>query len=77
MFIFLRTFCRLLDNLAVYRKVGPRLKQHHRLKRWMGQQRLDKFANYIETNLGALAGNFLLASCLQYGEPLVLFLVYL
>ena len=47
------------DNLAVYRKVGPRLKQHHRLKRWMGQQRLDKFANYIETNLGALAGNFL------------------
>ncbi|NNP67891.1 site-specific recombinase [Acinetobacter sp. Ac_5812] len=47
------------DNLAVYRKVGPRLKQHRRLKRWMGQQRLDKFANYIETNLGALAGNFL------------------
>ena len=25
----------------------------------MGQQRLDKFANYIQTNLGALAGNFL------------------
>jgi site-specific recombinase len=25
----------------------------------MGQPRLDKFANYIETNLGALAGNFL------------------
>ncbi|ENU24882.1 hypothetical protein F993_00265 [Acinetobacter proteolyticus] len=47
------------DNLAVYRKVGPRLKQHRRLKRWMGQPRLDKFANYIETNLGALAGNFL------------------
>jgi site-specific recombinase len=47
------------DNLAIYRKVGPRLKQHQRLKRWMGQQRLEKFANYIETNLGALAGNFL------------------
>ncbi|MGN5763811.1 site-specific recombinase [Acinetobacter calcoaceticus] len=47
------------DNLAVYRKVGPRLKQHRRLKRWMGQKRLDKFAGYIETNLGALAGNFL------------------
>ncbi|QER38878.1 recombinase [Acinetobacter suaedae] len=47
------------DNLAVYRKVGPRLKQHRRLKRWMSQERLDKFANYIETNLGALAGNFL------------------
>ncbi|WP_038342740.1 site-specific recombinase [Acinetobacter sp. A47] len=47
------------DNLAVYRKVGPRLRQHRRLKRWMGQKRLDKFASYIETNLGALAGNFL------------------
>ncbi|ENX36055.1 site-specific recombinase [Acinetobacter courvalinii] len=47
------------DNLAVYRKVGPRLRQHPRLKRWMGQKRLDKFASYIETNLGALAGNFL------------------
>ena len=47
------------DNLAIYRKVGPRLKQHHHLKHWMGQKRLDKFANYIETNLGALAGNFL------------------
>lgn len=47
------------DNLAVYRKVGPRLKQHLRLKHLMGQERLDKFANYIETNLGALAGNFL------------------
>ncbi|MCH7336624.1 site-specific recombinase [Acinetobacter sp. NIPH 2699] len=47
------------DNLAVYRNVGARLKQHRRFKRWMGQQRLDKFANYIETNLGALAGNFL------------------
>lgn len=47
------------DNLAIYRKVGPRLKQHRRLKSLMGQQRLDKFATYIETNLGALAGNFL------------------
>lgn len=47
------------DNLAVYRKVGPRLKQHSRLKRWLGHARLNKFANYIETNLGALAGNFL------------------
>ncbi|MDV2470053.1 site-specific recombinase [Acinetobacter chinensis] len=47
------------DNMAVYRKVGPRLKAHVRLKNLMGQKRLDKFAGYIETNLGALAGNFL------------------
>ena len=47
------------DNMAVYRKVGPRLKAHPRLKTIMRQERLDKFAGYIERNLGALAGNFL------------------
>lgn len=47
------------DNMAVYRKVGPRLKAHLKLKNVLGQERLDKFANYIERNLGALAGNFL------------------
>lgn len=47
------------DNMAVYRKVGPRLKAHYKLKKMMGQERLNKFANYIERNLGALAGNFL------------------
>ena len=47
------------DNLAIYRKVGSRLRQHRYLKHWMGYKRLDQFASYIETNLGALAGNFL------------------
>ena len=47
------------DNMAIYRKVGPRLKAHPQLKRLMQQPRLDKFADYIELNLGALAGNFL------------------
>ncbi|OTG66753.1 recombinase [Acinetobacter silvestris] len=47
------------DNMAVYRKVGPRLKAHPKLKRMMGQPRLNSFADYIERNLGALAGNFL------------------
>lgn len=47
------------DNMAVYRKVGPRLKAHVKLKKIMGVERLNKFANYIERNLGALAGNFL------------------
>lgn len=47
------------DNMAVYRKVGPRLQAHPRLKRVMSQERLDKFSAYIERNLGALAGNFL------------------
>lgn len=47
------------DNMAVYRKVGPRIQAHHKLKNILGQARLDKFAAYIERNLGALAGNFL------------------
>ncbi|MDQ1209921.1 site-specific recombinase [Acinetobacter baylyi] len=47
------------DNMAVYRKVGPRLKMDSRLLKLMGQERLNKFADYIERNLGALAGNFL------------------
>ena len=47
------------DNMAIYRKVGPRMKAHVKLKNLMGQERLDRFANYIERNLGALAGNFL------------------
>jgi site-specific recombinase len=47
------------DNMAVYRKVGPRLKVHAHLKLILGQERLNRFATYIERNLGALAGNFL------------------
>ena len=47
------------DNMSVYRKVGPRLKAHVKLKNIIGQQKLNKFADYIERNLGALAGNFL------------------
>jgi len=46
------------DNLAVYHQVGARLKQHLRLQRMFGQPRLDRIADYIERNLGALAGNF-------------------
>ena len=47
------------DNMAVYRKVGPRLKADLRLARIMGQERLNRFAEYIERNLGALGGNFI------------------
>ena len=47
------------DNMAVYRKVGPRLKAHQKLKLYIGQERLNKLAEYVERNLGALAGNFI------------------
>lgn len=47
------------DNMAIYRRIGPRLKQHHGLNRLLGQDRQDRFANYIERNLGAISGNFI------------------
>ncbi|ONG41727.1 recombinase [Alkanindiges hydrocarboniclasticus] len=46
------------DNLAVYRKIGPRMRQQPKLNQWLGAERLDRVAGYIERNLGALAGNF-------------------
>ncbi|MFT4019941.1 MAG: site-specific recombinase [Acinetobacter sp.] len=47
------------DNMAIYRKIGLRLKAHQRLRQLLGEQRQHKFAEYVERNLGALAGNFL------------------
>lgn len=47
------------DNMAVYRKIGPRLKAHQRLRDWLGEKRQIQLADYVERNLGALAGNFL------------------
>lgn len=47
------------DNMAIYRKIGPRLKAHQGLRQWLGEKRQLQFADYIERNLGALAGNFL------------------
>lgn len=46
------------DNLAVYNKIPQRLKQLRWLKRLLGKARLARVANYVENNLGALAGNF-------------------
>lgn len=46
------------DNLAIYRRIGVRMRQHVKLQSWLGIERLDRMAGYIERNLGALAGNF-------------------
>lgn len=46
------------DNLAVYNKIPQRLKQLRWLRRVLGEARLSRVANYVENNLGALAGNF-------------------
>jgi site-specific recombinase len=46
------------DNLAVYNKIPQRLRAVKLLQKILGVQRLDRVANYIANNLGALAGNF-------------------
>ncbi len=46
------------DNLAVYNKIPQRLRAVKLLQKILGVPRLDRIANYIANNLGALAGNF-------------------
>lgn len=46
------------DNLAIYNHIPQRLRGLGWLARLLGQHRLDRIAQYVENNLGALAGNF-------------------
>ena len=46
------------DNKAVYHRIGERLRQRPKLIRLFGESRLLTLTQYIENNLGALAGNF-------------------
>jgi site-specific recombinase len=46
------------DNLAIYNKIPQRLRALKWMKKLLGVERLDRVANYVENNLGALAGNF-------------------
>jgi site-specific recombinase len=46
------------DNKAAYDRIPQRLLQLRWLRRALGRARAERFAGYIENNLGALAGNF-------------------
>ncbi len=46
------------DNKAVYTRIPQRLRQLSWLDRLLGSERLQRLTDYIENNLGALAGNF-------------------
>lgn len=46
------------DNLAVYNNIPQRLRAVQWLQKLLGAARLERVANYVENNLGALAGNF-------------------
>lgn len=47
------------DNLAVYNKIGERLRHHWLLLKIMPTRWLQKMSTFIEGNLGAIMGNFL------------------
>ncbi|MEJ2794074.1 site-specific recombinase [Iodobacter sp. LRB] len=46
------------DNKAIYNDIPERIAALPWLSRWFGAARTQRIANYIEHNLGALAGNF-------------------
>ncbi len=48
------------DNLAAYERIRERISHAHWLRRLLGEDRLARFATYMDNNLGALAGNFFL-----------------
>jgi site-specific recombinase len=54
------------DNKSVYNKIPQRIKIHKGLVRFMGQKRTDRFSQYIDNNLGSLAGNFFLGIFLGF-----------
>ncbi len=46
------------DNLSAYNRVPQRLRQMRGLRRLFGETGSERFAAYVEQNIGALAGNF-------------------
>lgn len=46
------------DNKNIYNRIPDRLKKHAGLRRIFPPRLLIKFSNYINNNLGSLAGNF-------------------
>jgi len=58
------------DNKASYSRIGDRLRAHRLLQRVLGRDVSNRFATYIENNLGALAGNAALGVMLGLVGPL-------
>jgi len=46
------------DNQSLYHRVPERLRRVKSLRRLLGEERLARLSDYVERNLGALAGNF-------------------
>lgn len=48
------------DNLCIYERVPDRIRKVQILKKLLGVARLDRFANYLKDNLGAIMGSLFL-----------------
>lgn len=48
-----------VDNLAAYERFGDRVRRLRWLHRLLGSERRDRFAGWLEDNLGGITGNFL------------------
>jgi site-specific recombinase len=60
----------IYDNVTAYGRVGERLRRHGLLKFLLNDVRRERFADYVESNLGALAGNFVFG-CLLGMMPFI------
>ena len=58
------------DNKALYHRIPQRLRRVKWLRALLGEERLARLADYVEHNLGALAGNFLFGCMLGF-TPIV------
>lgn len=48
------------DNRMIYSRVPERIRQHNRLKQFIGEKNTHRLANYLQHNAGSLAGNIAL-----------------
>lgn len=58
------------DNKAKYNHISARLARWSWLNKLLGQARSYRVAHYIDSNLGALAGNFFLGLMLAFVAPI-------
>lgn len=47
------------DNLAVHNRIGDRLKAHPTLQRCLKPEKLTRFSQFVEQNMGAMMSNFI------------------
>jgi len=53
-----------VDNRNLYRQIPARVAQHPILRSWLGAERAQRVAAFVDRNLGVLAGNVFLGFCL-------------